>query len=65
MRQRARTVVSIQERFIGKVDGLSGAFIARVTSHIPDKSQVSLEGELTSPSKYSPGKISGLKNQPA
>jgi hypothetical protein len=25
-------------------------FIARVTSHIPDKGQVSLEGELTSPS---------------
>jgi len=24
-------------------------FIARVTSHIPDKGQVSLEGELTSP----------------
>jgi len=26
-----------------------GEFIARVTSHIPDKGQVSLEGKLTSP----------------
>ena len=28
-------------------------FIARVTSHIPDKGQVSLEGELTSPFQHS------------
>ena len=36
-------------RFLIRDSLLWQEFIARVTSHIPDKGQVSLEGELTSP----------------